>query len=123
MIISPAANNACIDLIPERVGMITGLRGMFRQTGSAISIAITTVVLQNFALIGRGFTVMFYALAAAMLVTVPTIFAMPKAPSDKHGRGKDYRGKPETRYLKRQCQARAGVIQEKPFAELARQIA
>jgi len=81
--ISPAANNACIDLIPERVGMITGLRGMFRQTSSAVSIAVTTVVLQNFAAIGRGFTVMFYALAAVMLLAIPYVFAMPKAPNDR----------------------------------------
>jgi EmrB/QacA subfamily drug resistance transporter len=87
-ITAPAANNACIDLIPERIGMITGLRGMFRQTGSAISIALTAVVLENFATMARGFTVVFFGLAAILLVTAPTVFSMPKAPNDKMGKEK-----------------------------------
>ena len=29
----PAANNACIELMPHRIAAITGVRGMFRQTG------------------------------------------------------------------------------------------
>ena len=87
-ITAPAANNACIDLIPERIGMITGLRGMFRQTGSAISIALTAVVLENFAMMTQGFTVVFFGLAVVLLVTIPTIFAMPKAANDRGMVGK-----------------------------------
>ncbi|MGD0795310.1 MAG: MFS transporter [Dehalococcoidales bacterium] len=81
-ITAPAANNACIDLMPERVGMITGLRGTFRQSGSAISIAITAVVLQSFSQIGHGFSLVYYGLAAVLLVTAPTVFAMPRAAGD-----------------------------------------
>jgi hypothetical protein len=29
----PASNNACIELMPENVSTITGLRGMFRSVG------------------------------------------------------------------------------------------
>ncbi len=76
-ITAPAANNACIELLPTRVATITGVRGMFRQSGSAISIAVTTVVLQNFSTIGRGFTVVFYGLAVILILSVPFIFAMP----------------------------------------------
>ena len=32
-ITTPAANNACIELMPERIGTIVGVRGMFRQLG------------------------------------------------------------------------------------------
>jgi MFS family permease len=76
-ITAPAANNACIELLPTRVATITGVRGMFRQTGSVISIAITTVVLQNFSSIGRGFMVVFYGLAVVLALSIPFIFAMP----------------------------------------------
>lgn len=81
-IVAPAANNACIDLMPERVGMITGLRGTFRQSGSAISIAVTAVVLQSVSLMGHGFSIVYYGLAAVLLVTAPIVFAMPRAAGD-----------------------------------------
>jgi EmrB/QacA subfamily drug resistance transporter len=81
-IIAPAANNACIDLLPERIGTITGLRGMFRQSGSAISIALTALMLEVIPDISLGFTVVFYSLAVVMLITVPVIFMMPKSARD-----------------------------------------
>ncbi len=81
-ITAPAANNACIDLMPERIGTITGVRGMFRQSGSAISIAVTAVVLDFIPDMGRGFMVVYYGLAIILMLTVPVIFAMPKAAGD-----------------------------------------
>jgi EmrB/QacA subfamily drug resistance transporter len=78
-IIAPAANNACIELLPTRVATITGVRGMFRQSGSAVSIAVTALVLQNFSSFGQGFTWVFYGLSAILVISVPFIFAMPKS--------------------------------------------
>jgi EmrB/QacA subfamily drug resistance transporter len=78
-IIAPAANNACIELLPTRVATITGVRGMFRQSGSAVCIAVTALMLQNFSEIGQGFTWVFYGLAAMLIISVPFIFAMPKS--------------------------------------------
>ena len=43
---TPASSNACLDLMPQRASTIQGVRGMFRQSGGAISIAITTLILQ-----------------------------------------------------------------------------
>jgi EmrB/QacA subfamily drug resistance transporter len=83
-ITAPAANNACIDLMPERVGIITGLRGTFRQSGSAISIAVTAVILESYSLGGQGFSIVYYGLAAILLVTSPIVFAMPKAACDSN---------------------------------------
>jgi MFS family permease len=81
-IIAPAANNACIDLLPERIGTITGVRGMFRQAGSALSIAVTALVLDIIPDMGRGFMTVYYGLAVVMILTVPVIFAMPKSARD-----------------------------------------
>ena len=81
-ITAPAANNACIDLMPDRVGTITGLRGMFRQSGSAISITVTSLVLELFSDMSRGFMVVCYGLALILLITAPTIYAMPKSAGD-----------------------------------------
>jgi EmrB/QacA subfamily drug resistance transporter len=76
---APAANNACIELMPDRVATITGVRGMFRQSGSAVSIAATSLVLENFSHMGQGFKVVFFALAAILVLSVPFIFAMPRS--------------------------------------------
>jgi len=80
-IAAPAANNACIELMPNRVATITGVRGMFRQSGSAVSIAITAMVLENFKYT-VGFQIMFFGLAAGLLFSLPFIFAMPKSAND-----------------------------------------
>jgi EmrB/QacA subfamily drug resistance transporter len=79
-IAAPAANNACIDLMPHRVSSITGIRGMFRQSGGAVSIAIVSLLLHNIPDMAHGFAVVFFGLAIVMLVTTPLVFAMPDAP-------------------------------------------
>lgn len=73
----PAANNACIDLMPQQVGTITGMRAMFRQAGGAVGTVATSLVLHDSADMGRGFYVVFVGLAVIMLVSIPTIFGMP----------------------------------------------
>jgi EmrB/QacA subfamily drug resistance transporter len=87
---APAANNACIELMPNRIATITGVRGMFRQSGSAISIAVTSLILQNFSDMNHGFTVVYFGLAAILVITTPLVFAMPRAagalyPTEKAG--------------------------------------
>ncbi len=86
--VAPAANNACIELMPERVATITGVRGMFRQSGSATSIAVTALVLENFSNMATGFRVVFYGLAAILILTIPLIFAMPRSACTPGPRGK-----------------------------------
>ena len=79
---APAANNACIELMPHRVATITGVRGMFRQSGGAISIAVTSLLLHNIGDMARGFAMVFSGLAVVMIVAVPSIFLMPKSPKE-----------------------------------------
>jgi len=78
---APASNNACIELMPDRVATITGIRGMFRQAGGAVSITIATLVLHESSSIASGFRLVFIALAVAMLATIPAVFAMPRSPT------------------------------------------
>jgi EmrB/QacA subfamily drug resistance transporter len=79
-IVNPAANNACIELMPDRVSTISGVRGMFRQTGSALSISLSTLLLHNLGSMVTGFRVVFWGLAAILVISVPLIFMMPSAP-------------------------------------------
>jgi EmrB/QacA subfamily drug resistance transporter len=79
--VAPAANNACIELAPDKVGMITGVRGMFRQVGSAFSINLTALVVHNSGSMARGFSLVFIGVAAITLLTLPIIMFMPRAPN------------------------------------------
>lgn len=76
----PAANNACIELMPNRVSTITGIRGMFRQSGGAVSITVTSLLLHSSADMSHGFLVVFLSVALIYFVTIPLIFLMPRAP-------------------------------------------
>ncbi|MCX8126186.1 MAG: MFS transporter, partial [Dehalococcoidia bacterium] len=78
---TPAANNACIELMPERIPTITALRSMFRQLGGATGIAISTVIIQSMGNTGTSYTVVFALWSTVMLATIPTIFLMPASPN------------------------------------------
>jgi MFS family permease len=78
---SPAANNACIELMPQRVATITAVRSMFRQAGGAVSLTIATLVLHLSGNMARGFLIVFLSIALALLASISVIFAMPGSPN------------------------------------------
>jgi len=73
----PASNNACIELMPEKVSTITGLRGMFRSVGGALGISIITIILHVSSTPAIGFKVTFIAFGLGLLFSIPLIFLMP----------------------------------------------
>jgi EmrB/QacA subfamily drug resistance transporter len=77
-ITTPAANNACIELLPERVGTIVGVRGMFRQLGSTIGISVITLVLNNAINLQQGFVIVLIGMSILLLISLPLIYIMPK---------------------------------------------
>jgi MFS family permease len=82
-ITTPAANNACIELMPERVGTIVGVRGMFRQLGATIGISVMTLGLNNSSGMQQGFFVILLGTALLLLLSLPLIFRMPEDASVK----------------------------------------
>lgn len=79
-IVAPASNNACIDLMPERVAAITGVRGMFRTVGGAASIVVITLLLENVGDMSSGFMICFLGMAFLEIAVLPLIFIMPGGP-------------------------------------------
>jgi EmrB/QacA subfamily drug resistance transporter len=77
---APASNNACIELMPDRVSTITGIRGMFRQTGGALSIAVATIILHTAGDMFLGFRIIFLGIVAALIGVIPVVFLMPSSP-------------------------------------------
>ncbi|MDO8567826.1 MAG: MFS transporter [Dehalococcoidales bacterium] len=74
---SPAANNACIELLPDKVATISGLRAMFRNLGSAMGVAIAVVVLDTMGNGQQAFRVVLLSFAGLIFITIPTILIMP----------------------------------------------
>jgi EmrB/QacA subfamily drug resistance transporter len=73
----PASNNACIELMPEKVATITGLRGMFRSVGAALGISLVTIILHLSSTPAKGFSTTFISFGLGLLFTIPLIFLMP----------------------------------------------
>jgi EmrB/QacA subfamily drug resistance transporter len=73
----PAVNNACIELMPDKVASIVGLRGMFRMVGAALGVSLITFALHMSKDPGTGFTITFLASGIALALAIPLIFLMP----------------------------------------------
>jgi EmrB/QacA subfamily drug resistance transporter len=76
-IMLPAANNACIELLPERVATIVGLRGMFRTVGGALGVSLVTFILHTSANPVNGFRTTFTFFGLGLLCAIPLVFFMP----------------------------------------------
>jgi MFS family permease len=76
-IAGPASNNACIELMPEKVATITGLRGMFRAVGGAFGISLITIILHLSSTPGTGFSIIFTSFGLGLLSAIPLVFLMP----------------------------------------------
>ena len=74
---APASNNASLHLAPAEVASITGLRGMFRQSGAIVSISVATAILSIATQPGIAQAYVFVAFAAILLTAIPLIIALP----------------------------------------------
>jgi MFS family permease len=73
----PASNNACIELMPEKVSTIVGLRGMFRSVGGVFGISLMTMILHLSSSPVSGFKTIFVSFGLGLLLTIPLVFLMP----------------------------------------------
>ena len=76
-LVFPASNNACIELMPSKIGTIVGLRGMFRNLGLAVGVSLITVILHLCSDPGRGFFIVFFSFGVGLICALPLIFLMP----------------------------------------------
>ncbi len=76
-IANPAANNAALDLLPEKVAAVAGLRGMFRAIGGVIGTAGVVLALSHYEDKAIGLQKIFLFLAFILVLLVPVVFAIP----------------------------------------------
>jgi MFS family permease len=74
----PAANNAVMQLAPQHVSGIAGLRGMFRQGGAIVAVSIATAVAARGSDPGLALGMAFLVFAAVLVCVVPLIFLVPE---------------------------------------------
>jgi MFS family permease len=74
---APAANNASLELAPDDVGAMTGLRGAARQGGAILAITLTTSLAAHTGHEVATLTHGFVVLSALLVCTVPLVFLVP----------------------------------------------
>lgn len=70
---APASNNATLYLAPAQLAEITGLRGMFRQTGSIAAVSIATAIAESAARPGEALGYVFAGFAVIVVATQPLL--------------------------------------------------
>lgn len=83
---APAANNASIELAPDDVGAITGLRGAARQGGAILGISLATSIAAHSGHEVAALTQAFFVLAALLACMVPLVFLIPDGDSGQRRR-------------------------------------
>jgi EmrB/QacA subfamily drug resistance transporter len=74
----PASNNASLQLAPQQVAAIAGLRGMFRQSGAIVAVSATTAIVARSSDPGVAQAHVFDIFAVLLLVTIPLVFLVPE---------------------------------------------
>jgi EmrB/QacA subfamily drug resistance transporter len=77
----PAANNASLQLAPDQVAAIAGLRGMFRQSGAIIAVSVTTALIARSTGPGIMQARVFVVFACLLVAVLPLVWLVP----DHHG--------------------------------------
>ncbi len=73
----PATNNAAIELAPERIAAITGLRGMFRLLGGSIGTTLIVLVISRADSTAEGLETAFLGLAVLSALTTVFVLGIP----------------------------------------------
>ena len=73
----PASNNASLQLAPDQISAIAGLRGMFRQSGGIVAVSVTTAILNHATDAGTTQAHSFVVFAAILLLMIPITFLVP----------------------------------------------
>lgn len=77
-IAGPPSNNAAVQLMPDQVAAISGLRAMFRQTGGIIAITLTAVTIGSGPHEAGSLGRVFVVFAALLLLSAPAVLAVPE---------------------------------------------
>lgn len=81
----PAANNACIELMPQKVATIVALRNTLRTIGGALGVSLITLILHLSRTPEKGFTLTFVSCGLALLAAIPFALLLPRGKGEWAG--------------------------------------
>jgi MFS family permease len=81
-LVMPAANNAALDLLPDRAAVISGMRGMCRSTGGIIGTAFVVVMLELNDDKAAGLRMIFTVYGLLLLTAIPLTLLIPEMVRD-----------------------------------------
>jgi hypothetical protein len=81
--INPSANNAVLDMVPEKAAAVTGMRGMFRITGGIFGTSAVVLALSHFQDKAVGLEKIAFYFALLLIGTIPLIFMIPDATRER----------------------------------------
>lgn len=87
---APAANNASIEMAPDDVGAMAGLRGAVRQGGAILGISLATSFAARSSDSARTLMESFFVLATLLLASTPLVALIPRADESKHRQALDH---------------------------------
>jgi MFS family permease len=74
---APATNNATLQLAPDHVAAIAGLRGMFRQSGGILYVSVATALLARSQHPGLAQAHLFLFQAVILVVMISLVYVVP----------------------------------------------
>jgi EmrB/QacA subfamily drug resistance transporter len=74
---APAANNACIELAPNNVGAIIGIRGAARQSGGILAIVLATAAATRGTDESETLSHAFIIFGVILFLTIPLVLLVP----------------------------------------------
>jgi EmrB/QacA subfamily drug resistance transporter len=74
----PASNNASLQLAPDQVAAIAGIRGMFRQSGSITAVSVTTAIIARSNHPGLVQAHVFLVFAILLVLLLPLVKLVPE---------------------------------------------
>ena len=96
-LVMPASNNAALDLLPDRAGVISGMRGVFRSTGGILGTAVIVVILSLSEDQAAGLRMAFTVYGVVLLAAIPLTLLIPEMPREmRHQPGRRGGGEPES---------------------------
>jgi MFS family permease len=76
-IMAPAANNAALDTVPERISSVAAIRGVFRTVGGIVGSATVVLTLSRFSDKGEALERVFLLFAVMVLLSIVLVFFLP----------------------------------------------
>src|SRR5690606_28706230 len=77
---NPAMNSAGMDLLPQKIASIAGMRGTFMMLGGTIGISLVIMSGSRAADVGAGMERMFLILSTILLVALVAVRRVPARP-------------------------------------------